>query len=222
MFNLPMIYLFALILIIGYLLGNIHGAFIIGKLFKHEDIRNHGSHNSGSTNALRVFGFKIALPSFIIDFSKAFFPVFFAKNISEFLLSLIGVYQNFGSASIAGLRMVFALGVLLGHNYPFVLKFKGGKGIACSVGILMAIHPICGFSYGLLILAIAFITGYVSLGSIISSILCPVVLYFVTGDMNYVCIGLMIMVFAVYRHKTNIERLKNGTENKFGKKKETK
>lgn len=215
---LNLIYVYVLLLLIGYLCGNIHGAFIIGKLFRNEDIRNHGSGNSGSTNALRVFGFKLALPAFILDFSKGFFPVFFATNIASFLLSLIGVFKTFNEVEAVMLTTVVAIGVILGHNYPFTLKFKGGKGIASTVGILMAINFFAGLIYGVIILAISFTTRYVSLGSIIASLFIPLLLYIFTQDVNYMILGFMLMVLAIYRHKSNIVRLKNGTENKFGNK----
>ena len=219
MLNLSVIYLYVVMILIGYLCGNIHGAYIIGKLFRKQDIRDFGSGNSGSTNALRVFGFKLALPAFIIDFSKGFFPVFFAEKLADLLLSLIGSAMMFNPVIVATLRTIIALGIILGHNYPFVLKFKGGKGIASTVGILMAIHPLCGFIFGIIILAIAFTTKYVSLGSVISSLLIPFIVYFITWDKNYLVLSILLTVFAVYRHRSNIARLKNGTENKFGKKK---
>ncbi|MCQ2910957.1 MAG: glycerol-3-phosphate 1-O-acyltransferase PlsY [Clostridia bacterium] len=219
MFNTSVIYLCIMLLIIGYLCGNLHGAFIIGKLFKKQDIRDFGSGNSGSTNALRVFGFRLALPAFIIDFVKGFLPVFFVCAISDLLLKLIGCSMIYTGETIAMLKTMIAFGIILGHNYPFVLKFKGGKGIASSVGILMGINWLVGFIFGSLILIISFTTKYVSLGSCISSLLLPFIMYFITWDKNYIILSVFLAVFALYRHKSNIVRLKNGTENKFGKKK---
>ena len=219
--DLVMIYIFAVALIIGYLAGNVHGAFMLGEIFKNMDIRKHGSGNSGTTNALRVFGLKLAIQTFVIDFFKAFLPVFFASNIANFMLFEAMKVENldvFKSEISISLQVIFAIGVLLGHNYPFVLKFKGGKGIACTVGILAAINLYCGITFAVMMIAIIALTRYVSLASIISAICTPIMIMLYTNEIRYLILGLIIMVLAVYRHKANIVRLKNGTESKIGEK----
>lgn len=229
MFNTAVIYLFFTTLLFGYLCGNIHGAFIIGKIFTKKDIRKYGSGNSGTTNALRVFGLKLAAPTFIIDISKALFPVLYAANIASWMLSFIGCdsINCFDEEINVILKVVMAIGCIFGHNYPFLLKFKGGKGIACTIGISFAINWIAGICVACSIALIILITRYVSLSSIITAILIPFLYYFMPigysgcgSFMNekLLILGLVICVSAIYRHRSNIARLKAGTESKFGEK----
>lgn len=229
MFNTSVIYLFVTTLLIGYLCGNVHGGFIIGKIFTKKDIREYGSGNSGTTNALRVFGLKLAAPTFVIDISKALFPVLFAANIGAWLLSLIGCtsIDCFSEEVNVALKVVMAIGCITGHNYPFLLKFKGGKGIACTIGISFAINWLAGICVACSIALIILITRYVSLSSIITAILIPFLYYFLPigycgcgSFMNekLLILGIIICVSAIYRHKSNIQRLKAGTESKFGEK----
>lgn len=211
--------LFLVALLLGYACGNIHGAFIIGMVFKHKDIREYGSKNSGTTNALRVFGFKIAVPVFIIDFLKAFLPIFFVVTLVKKCGFILTDY-NYDVMSI--LRITTTMGAILGHNYPVLLQFKGGKGIASTLGALTALNVWCGLIACSIIALVIYITRYVSLASIIMVLTAPITLLIFTQNKYYVMCGLFLTVMGIYRHKENIKRLKQGNERKFGEKVEEK
>ena len=112
-----------IIIITSYFIGNFSSAFILGKVFKNKDIRDHGSGNAGATNALRVFGLKLGLGAFVLDILKGIIAV----NIGNY-------YLGYNGALIAGIFVV------IGHDWPLFLKFKGGKGIATSLGVMLYLH----------------------------------------------------------------------------------
>ena len=188
---------------IGYLLGNFATSYLLGKIFKHKDIRNFGSGNAGATNALRVFGVKIAIITFICDALKGAIAVI----IGRMILGDIG-------GLIAGVSAV------IGHNWPVVLKFKGGKGIACSIGVLVIVRwevALISFVIGILIIIK---TKYVSLGSVTASIMVPILGLILVRpfDLNYFIFTIILAIMATFKHRTNINRLINGVENKLGQK----
>ena len=204
---------------IGYLFGLLQTGYLYGKT-QHVDIRKEGSGNAGTTNSLRVLGWKAGVITFLGDLFKAIFAVLLVKLIFT---------NTYGEATKV-LELYAGFGSVLGHNFPFYLQFKGGKGIACTSGMILAVcpaaAPICLL---LFILAVA-ITRYVSLGSIlvVSSYLIQVIVF---GQLGYLKLeGATLIEFyivsacftamALWRHRQNIVRLLNGTENKFGKKKE--
>lgn len=195
-------------LIAGYLFGSISTGYIIGKI-KHFDIRNYGSGNAGTTNAFRTMGKAGGILTFIGDFFKAYIPMLLIKYV---------IWSDYEYVGL--LMMVFGFACVIGHNYPVWLRFKGGKGIAVTGGVFVAMDPwilIPGFTiFGL----ITFFTKYVSLGSLAIAILFPIWLFFSTKSDPYhiaiVCIACLYTASAFYRHKSNIKRLMNGTENKIG------
>ena len=205
-------------LIIGYLFGIIQTAYIYGKM-NGIDIREHGSGNAGTTNALRVLGKKAGAIVFAGDFLKCFVVIFLVKlifkNTAADILPLIGLYA--------------ATGCILGHNFPVQLGFRGGKGIACTAGLLAAFDIRIGIIALITFLVIVIATRYVSLGSII--IVTEFALFTVIfGQMGlyhmaqaplvemYV-LAVFLAVMAIYRHRANIVRLLSGTENRIFEKK---
>jgi len=206
-------------LAIGYVFGLFQTGYIYGKLH-NVDIRTMGSGNAGTTNALRTMGFKAGAITFLGDAFKCIFAVAAVKLI-------------FGSshADILPLLAMYAgMGAVLGHNFPFYLQFKGGKGIAATAGLLAStLHIglvfVCLLSFALPV----FITKYVSLGSLIvvtTYLLCVIgygqmggfgVEQVVLNEMYIIAAFLMILAFI--RHRANIKRLMTGTENKIGKSK---
>ena len=192
-----------ILILIAYLLGNFSTSFIVGKLVGNIDIRNHGSGNAGSTNVFRTLGLKAGLLAFIGDSIKGVLAVYIARRFGNETIALIA-----GAAAIVG------------HNWPIVLKFKGGKGIATSIGVALMIHPtsalIC-ISLGAVILIVF---KYVSLASVSAIALLPIFLYFKGRD--YFIFGLLISFMAIYRHRENIKRLLNGTESKITSKSKNK
>lgn len=204
-------------LAIGYVFGIFQTGFIYGKLHG-VDIRKHGSGNTGATNTLRTFGWKGGVITFAGDCLKAVLAILLVKY-------LLG--DSF-EGDIKILEMYAGLGAVLGHNFPFYLKFKGGKGIACTAGVAFAVCPaavpVC-LTVFLLCLALS---QYVSLGSILMALLFIIQVfvfnfYGILGLDEVAILEFNILAFvfgamAIIRHKDNIIRLINGTENKIGKK----
>lgn len=204
-------------LVIGYVFGLFQTGYLYGKM-NGIDIRQHGSGNSGTTNALRVLGKKAGLIVFAGDFLKTVIPC-------------VAVRMLFGNSDMGHLLMMYTgFGVILGHNYPCYLNFKGGKGIAATAGILVAtdwrITLVCMAAF----LLIVILTRYVSLGSlvVVTIFLILNVWFAVRGDygltgshiLEYDMIVGAITGMGVWRHHANIHRLLHGTENPlWGKKK---
>ncbi len=198
-------------ILIGYAFGLFQTGYIYG-MINHIDIRKHGSGNAGTTNALRTLGWKAGVITFIGDCLKCVLAVvavrlIFAQNDSVQLL-----------AAYAG------LGAVLGHNYPFYLKFKGGKGIAATAGLILAINPIMFLTVAIVFFAIVWSTQYVSLGSLVIMLLfvVEVLIYGQMGGLGlsvpelyeFYGIAAILAALAFYRHRANIKRLLTGTENK--------
>lgn len=195
-------------LLCGYGFGCISTAYIIGKI-NHIDIREHGSGNAGTTNALRTLGWKAGVFTYIGDFLKALVPVIVFRNV---------LFKDVEYSQLLGLYV--GIGVVLGHNYPFWLKFKGGKGIAVTTGVMTAFSPLLIPIFMVVFIAATAITRYVSVGSLCLAVLFPVFIVFkYPGDIHMLILGLVFMASAFFRHRTNIKRLFNGTENKIGQKK---
>ena len=204
---------FAIIAVCAYLLGSLSFAIIVSKLTLGKDIRNYGSGNSGTTNALRVMGKKAGLIVFAGDFLKTVFACLAARII-------------FKGSPDTDLYVLYAgLGVVLGHNFPCYLNFKGGKGIASMAGILVSMDWRVTLVCAALFLGAVIITRYVSLGSIlvVISFFIQILVYGAHGTftvsadhlMEFYAVAFVLMAMAIWRHKTNIKRLLSGTENKL-------
>ena len=207
-------------IIAGYFLGSVSFGMLVGK-DAGVDIRTKGSGNIGTTNALRTLGKKAALITFLGDFFKAFIPVIIAENVS------MKVFSN--SSDIAFLiSLITGLSAVLGHNFPVWIHFKGGKGIAVTAGVTVAIaihHPLYWILALLLFIIIVVITRYVSVGSLcVPAWSIPVYVLIYERSNEYLVpvliISFIYTILAFIKHSTNIKRLINGTENKlFGNKK---
>lgn len=192
--------------LIGYVFGCFQTAYIVGRLSKNIDIREHGSGNLGATNALRVLGFKDGALTFLGDFTKAVLSVILTRILFDD--PIMGFYAG--------------VGCIMGHNWPIFLKFKGGKGIASTIGVATAINPLIGLILAAIAFITIFISRFVSLGSILMSIALPILMFiFYFDQVEYILLGSLLMISALYRHKDNIKRLISGTENKLGRKKST-
>ena len=204
-------------LFIGYLFGLFQTGYIYGKLHGI-DIRQHGSGNSGSTNVLRVMGVKSGAVVFLGDFSKTLIPClltrFWFQDQPEIMYLMI-LYTGFG--------------VILGHNFPFYMNFKGGKGIAATAGLLVSLDlRVTLLCLAAFVILVAW-TRYVSLGSIVVLILFFLSMVYMgmtgaygVGEMyvtEFCLMAAVIMVMGIWRHRVNIGRLLKGTENKIGSKK---
>ncbi len=192
--------------LIGYLLGSVSTGILVAGKSGH-DIRKEGSHNTGASNALRVLGIKGGTLTFLGDFLKAALAVLIGKWLAN---RFIGAE----AAQFGG--MVGALFVVLGHNWPVFFGFKGGKGIACSTAILLILFPWQGAVAVALCVLVIWLTKYISLGSM-TMLFVFFILMAVTQPFWPTAVwALALLCLAVYRHRSNIQRLKNGTENKIG------
>ena len=210
-----MIYVkFALIAIIGYLLGSISPAYFIGKFAKGIDIRKKGSGNLGSTNVMRVLGAKSAAVTFVCDVLKGFLTMW----ISDLLF--VDIHAGYGAVAM----MIGGITVILGHNFPFYLGFKGGKGIACTAGLVIFFHPYMLIPQVITFFGIFFATHYVSLGSLVVEIvlIAEMVIFGQMGvwGMEQAALNELYLVtvllaaLAFWGHRANIKRLLHKEERK--------
>lgn len=191
-------------IIIGYAIGTLPFALLYSKLVYGEDIRKLGSGNPGATNIKRIYGLKAGLLVLLLDALKGFIPVV--------LISKLGFsFQDEFMFSLA-----IGLGTILGHIFNVFLGFKGGKGIATSLGVLLALYPIVTIYLVLAFVLIVYISKYISLGSISVALVHPIVLWILGYENIYYFIFSVSLAFlVVFTHRENLKRLLNKTENKF-------
>ena len=201
-----------LCLFIGYIFGCFQTGYFYGKS-KGIDIRNYGSGNAGTTNTLRVLGKKAGYITYLGDALKAIFAIMIVKYI---------IYGQLITPSM-DFHLLLAytgFGVALGHNYPFYLNFKGGKGIATTSGVMLALDLRIGLIGIIGFFIIFFGTRYVSVGSLYMSLVFPIcVLIFYPGEWHLFAVSVVFWLMAWMRHRENIKRLLNGNENRFERKK---
>jgi len=188
--------------VLAYLIGSFSSAYVVGRIFKKIDIRNHGSGNAGATNALRIMGSKLGVLTFFMDFAKG----------------IVAVLVGTGLGGYTG-GMIAALFAVLGHNWPIFFKFKGGKGIATTIAAMAILQfPITLLSVVVGVLTAA-ISRYVSLGSLVFLTVLFALSFTGMSDGGSIVsiITFVLMVLGYYRHKGNIKRLIEGTENKIGR-----
>jgi len=203
---------FSLSLLTGYLLGAIPFGLLIARI-KGVDIRQHGSRNIGATNVWRVCGWRYGLPVFVLDVLKGVAAIFLARWIAV----------RFG-ADPAWTGIIAALGCIIGHSFPIWLGFKGGKGVATSLGVFLGLMPVPGLVALALWILVFKVSGYVSLASIVAAVALPaaaVAMQFIQRGYGWPGTGFAIFagVLVIARHRSNIARLRDGTENRFGRKK---
>jgi len=190
----------ALIVLAAYLLGSVPTGYLMVRWTGRKDVRDFGSRSTGATNVLRVGGWKTALPVAVFDVLKGFLPVFLAVRIFDDPLL----------AAICGFAAV------VGHCFPFAIGFRGGKGVATSLGAFAAIAWVpCLSSLGLFLVVVA-LTRYVSLGSILGSLAFPAVFLVAEGRKDVAIVAAALALLIVLRHRANIGRLFEGTERKLG------
>jgi glycerol-3-phosphate acyltransferase PlsY len=193
------------LIIIGYLLGSISFSIVIARMVKGIDIRDHGSGNAGATNTLRVLGRGPGALVLTLDILKGVLAVLFAKW--------------FGSDELEWIPAATALAAITGHSWPVFFGFKGGKGVATTAGVMLTLSffpALISFAVALLTMAI---TRYVSLGSLIGTALIPILMGFWGANGIEVSIAVIIFAIVAFRHRSNIVKLLNGTENKLGQRK---
>ena len=195
-------------MVVAYLFGSIPTSVWWGRAFHGIDVREHGSRNAGATNTFRVLGWRAGVPVLLIDVLKGFVPVRLLPNLTELQPD---------TAPWMWLRVALAIAAVVGHLYPVFAGFRGGKGVATSLGAVLAIHPgAAGICVGAFVL-VFLLSKYVSLGSLVAAVVFPLAMAFIYNETSTVKVGfgvvLCIMVF--YTHRTNIGRLLRGEENRM-------
>lgn len=196
-----MILMIVFVSIIAYFIGNFATSYIVSMRSAKIDIRQHGSGNAGATNVLRVLGVKAAAMTFIGDALKGVVAVLIGRYLAG----------NYGA-------VFAAFFVIIGHNWPVLLKFKGGKGVATTIGSMLAINPLVVLIVLVIGIIILVTTKYVSLASITGMAIFPFMMVAFKQPQEYVAFSFIVAIMAIYRHKANIVRLLKGTESKLGHK----
>lgn len=195
--------------IFAYLAGSIPTAVWYGKIFHGVDVRQHGSGNAGATNSLRTLGKKAGIIVLIVDFLKGFLAVK-AESL-------------FSTETDSILPLIMGLAVIAGHIFPIFAQFRGGKGVATAMGVLVATFPWAALGCMVVFMIIVFATKYVSLGSILGALAFPIQLTFNlwndNADKYAIGFAWLIFIILAVMHRQNIQRLLKGTESKFGAKK---
>ena len=189
-------------LLIGYLFGCFQTSYFISKKFGNKDIREMGSGNAGASNVTSEMGWKLGILCGISDVLKAYFPIQLVL-----LIFPVSSYQQVELMAITG------MGVILGHIYPFFMNFHGGKGIACYIGMLIAIDWKIGMVTIIMLILITIITDYISIGAILLYLIVPT-LAFYSGNYSNIVIGctFILLIVGMIKHWINIQRIINGTE----------
>lgn len=206
---------YVLCLIIGYAFGIFSSGYFIGKIY-HVDVKTKGSGNLGTTNVLRVVGLKAGIITLVIDMLKTFIPMLLTRYV------LFTGYAPFSYENQL-LILYTGLGCVCGHLFPFYLKFRGGKGIACMAAcMIMFDWRLFAIGFPIFLLIIIF-TRYMSLASLFASVLFPVFVGITSkGDIHMILVTLLFTISAFYNHRQNIIRLINHNENKITIKKSEK
>lgn len=195
---------FPLFLVFGYLIGSVSSAIVVCRLMDLPDPRTQGSKNPGATNVMRIGGKKAAYLTFLGDFLKGLLPVLIAR-------ALINDNESW---AIAGA----GLGAFLGHLYPLYFGFKGGKGVATLVGVLIAVSPFAMGVFALVWLPVLMLTGYVSLASMLAAVAAAIASVVFSLPLPISLLLWLLAALIIFRHRSNIQKLLNGTENHFRKK----
>ncbi len=189
----------AIACLVAYLLGSIPNGLVFGKLIWHIDLREHGSHNIGATNAWRTLGKGPGFLIFLLDFLKGALSVWLGSLLVGTPLAMV----------LAGVLAI------VGHSCSLFLKFKGGKGVATGLGVIVMMMPLLALIVFLVWLAIVKVSGYVSLGSIVAAALVPILVWQSGYPLEYIGFGVLAAAFIIIRHHANIARLLHGTESKI-------
>lgn len=214
----------ALLAFLAYLAGSINTSVILSKSMYGEDVRDSGSGNAGATNMLRTYGAGIAVLTLICDILKGALLVLLATWLdvifsSYFKSSPMTDFERI--YLLDNLKYIVGIFAVLGHDFPIWFGFRGGKGVATSLGVILALNPIIGLIVLIIALLIMIFSRYVSLGSVIGAVVYPfiVLTYILAGgesfteNIVYIIMAFSLAFLLIIKHHSNIKRLKNGTEN---------
>jgi len=190
-------------IVLSYLLGSLIFSLIVGKILRGIDVRQHGSGNAGATNTLRVLGLVPAIIVFTLDMLKGMAAV------------LLGDWLTGGEPWAV---VACGLAVIVGHNWPILFSFRGGKGIATTIVVVAVLSFVPSAIAGAVAIGSIFITRYVSLGSLIFTTLMPIIAAIMGEPIEIITLKIVILILAAYRHRANIQRLIKGEEHKLGAK----
>ena len=215
-----MLYIIAILTaLLAYLIGSVSGAIILSKQISGQDIRTEGSKNAGTTNMLRVHGKKAAVVTLLIDVLKGVIATLIGVLVDRAVLSSAAGTTE-ATYLVGSYRYIAALFAVLGHSFPIYFGFRGGKGVATSLGVILMLDWKIGLVVLIAALTIMLTTRYVSLGSIAAAVIyvcCVAVFMVATEKFNaaYLIFALVLAALVIIKHRTNIVRLKNGIENKL-------
>ena len=209
-----MIATYILMAVIAYAIGSVNFSVILSKRIAGFDVRERGSGNAGSTNMLRSVGKGAAALTLVLDIAKGLVAILIA-----FLIGKIAKEAN--PAILVQIAGFFAV---LGHTFPIFFGFRGGKGVATSLGVLLLINPLIGVICLVFALVVMALTRMVSLGSIMAAVLFPVLTIFISDNYfvegyNYIIFGVAMAALVIFNHRSNLKRIYAGTENRLGSKK---
>lgn len=199
-------------IVLAYLAGSIPSAVWAGKVFHGIDIREHGSGNAGATNTVRVLGWKTGIPVLIFDLFKGW--------LAAMLPSFLDAAPE-ATESMMILKILCGLAAITGHVFPLFAGFRGGKGVATTFGVLLALHPLLTLTCAGIFLVVLLASGYVSLGSMIAVAMFPILLVtlFKTQSVWLIVFSVIVAVAVIITHTKNIKRLLKGEEKRFIKRK---
>lgn len=206
---------YIIVAVIAYLIGSINFSIILSKKMAGFDIREKGSGNAGTTNMLRSVGKKAAVITLICDILKGVVSILIAVLVGKIIKNLVLV-------QLAGIF------VIIGHTFPVFFKFKGGKGIATALGVLLMINWQIGLICLIFALVLMALTKMVSVGSIAAAILFPILVAFIdqnyivptsNSNRSYLVFSIIVSLLVIFNHRANVQRILNGTENRLSFKK---
>lgn len=190
--------------VVSYLIGSLSFSILIAKWVKGIDIRQHGSGNAGATNTLRVLGKGPGILVFALDIAKGVLAVWLGRWLAD---------------GYVWVPAICGLAAIIGHNWPVWFRFKGGKGIATTVGVTATLAFVPALIAGVVAIAVIALTRYVSLGSLLFALVTPIAIGFIHFHAPEFAVSVVLCLFAFVRHRSNLVKLVNGTENKLGAKK---
>lgn len=193
-----------LLLLAAYLIGAFPSSYVVGRLVRGIDLRQHGSGNLGATNAFRVLGWKAATPVFILDICKGWLPAFF--------------FHRWDGSTDARWMLAYGAAAVIGHVFSIYVRFKGGKGVATGAGVFLALAPLAVL-VGLIVWGgLLLLTKTVSIASIAAAVALPMAVAWLYDERLTLLLALALSLFVIYAHRANIRRLLRGEEHSFRKK----
>jgi acyl phosphate:glycerol-3-phosphate acyltransferase len=190
-----------LFVVLAYLIGSIPTSYFAGRLTRGIDLRQHGSGNLGATNAFRVLGWKAAAPVMVVDIAKGWIPT--------------ALFPLWDGSHTLGWALAYGAAAIVGHVFSVFVGFRGGKGVATSAGVFVALAP-WAVAIGFVVWGVTLVlTRLVSLASILAAILLPIAVYVTNEPTMVFWLSMVLSIFVIYAHRTNIGRLVRGEENRL-------